>query len=113
MQNVYILWHEYIIHFPKIHRYSLGAKIDTLLIDIIGDVSLAYFTEKKQKLLYVQRAIRNNDTLKILLGISNKISALDDKKYFAILEKIIEIGKMLGGWNNQLISQQEKENSRN
>lgn len=91
----------------------MGAKIDSLFVEIIGDVSLAYFTNRKQKLLYVQRSIRSNDTLKILLGVANKVSAIDDKKYLNILEKIVEIGKMLGGWNNQLLAQREKENSRN
>jgi len=29
----------------------------------------------------------------------------DDKKYIALSEKLVEIGKMLGGWNGQLTEQ--------
>ena len=33
--------------------------------------------------------------------------SIDNKKYIALSEKIIEIGKMLNGWNGQL----QKQNS--
>lgn len=34
-----------------------------------------------------------------------EIKALDDKKYIALSAGIDEMGKMLGGWNGQLIKQ--------
>jgi hypothetical protein len=97
------LWHGYIIHFPKIHRYSLGIKIDSLLVEIIADIAYASFTSPAQKLPFIQRSIRNTDTVKILLTVANKVEALDDKKYFAITEPLIEIGRILGGWSGQII----------
>ncbi|MDQ1282083.1 MAG: hypothetical protein QG630_434, partial [Patescibacteria group bacterium] len=111
MQVVYSLWHEYIIHFPKIHRYSLGAKIDSLFVEMISDISFAYFTNKNQKLIFVQRSIKNDDVLKILLNVAKDISALKENQYILLTEKLVEIGRILGGWHNQLLLQNEKENS--
>lgn len=39
--------------------------------------------------------------------------SLDNKKYIALSLKIDEVGKMLGGWNGQLVKQLAKENSSN
>jgi len=112
IEVAYTLWHSYIIHFPKIHRYSLGAKIDSLLCEIICYISSALFVKKEHKVAHIQKAIQFLDTTKILLRVANKIEALDTKKYTALSEKLFEIGRMLGGWHNQVIAQNEKENSR-
>jgi hypothetical protein len=41
----------------------------------------------------------------VRLGWLSKTKSLDNKKYTALSLKIEEIGKMLGGWNGQLIKQ--------
>ncbi len=102
-----MLWHTYIIHFPKIHRYSLGAKIDTLLCEVIQYVSSALFVKKEQKLPYIQKAIQVLDTVKILLRVAHAVKVFETKQYVALSEKLHEIGKMLGGWHNQVVKQLE------
>jgi ribonuclease HIII len=42
------------------------------------------------------------DTAKILVQIAWEIKSIDNKKYAEISEKLYEIGKMLGGWHNQI-----------
>lgn len=112
IEVAYTLWHSYILHFPKIHRYSLGAKIDSLLCEIICYISSALFVKKEHKVIHIQKAIQLLDTVKILLKVANKVDALDTKKFTALSEKLFEIGRMLGGWHNQALAQNEKENSR-
>jgi hypothetical protein len=102
-----MLWHTYIIHFPKVHRYSLGVKIDTLLCDVIAYTSSALFVKKEQKLLYVQKSIQTLDTAKVLLRVAHTIDAFETKQYVALSEKLHEVGKMLGGWHNQVVKQLE------
>lgn len=58
-----------------------------------------------EKLPFVRLAIRKIDTIKILLMILWETKSLDTKKYAALSEKLDAIGKMLGGWNGQLIKQ--------
>ncbi len=54
---------------------------------------------------YVRHAIRKVDTLKVLLLVLWETKSVDTKKYIALSEKIDEIGRMLGGWNGQLLKQ--------
>jgi hypothetical protein len=107
LEVAYVLWHTYIIHFPKVHRYSLGAKIDTLLCEVIQYTSSALFVRKEQKLAYIHKAIQTLDTAKVLLRIAHTIDAFEAKQYIALSEKLHEIGKMLGGWHNQVVKQLE------
>lgn len=65
----------------------------------------ASFLSKDEKQPYVRVGIRKIDTLKIFLMILWETKSLNNKKYIALSLKIEEIGKMLGGWNGQLIKQ--------
>lgn len=110
-KETYKLWHEYHTLLPKIHRYSLGTKIDTLFIDLIESLAVATFLSKEEKLPFIRIGIRKLDTLNILILILFETKSLDTKKYIFLSEKTNEIGKMLGGWHGQLLKQQsEKQN---
>ncbi|MCR4285388.1 MAG: four helix bundle protein [Candidatus Kaiserbacteria bacterium] len=92
------------------HRYSLGTKIDTLLCEVIQYASSALFVPIEQKALHIQKSLQSLDTAKILLRVAEHAHIMETKQYIALTDKLVEIGKMLGGWHNQVISQ--KENSR-
>jgi hypothetical protein len=102
LKGTYLLWYGFLPMLPKTHRYSLGARVDTLFIEAIEGVASAAFLSPKEKIAYVRYAIRKVDTLKILLLILWETKSLDDKKYIALSLRIDEIGRMLGGWNGQL-----------
>ena len=102
VKQAYLLWHTYHAELPKLHRYSLGARIDTLFIEIIEAISVAAFLVREEKLPYVRLATRKVDTLKLLCMILWETKSLDMKKYIALSELLDEVGKMLGGWNGQL-----------
>ena len=105
LKNVYLLWYGYYKSLPKLHRHSLGQKIDALLVEIIEAVAFASFLPRDKKQPYVIFSIKKLDTLKILLMVLWETKSIDNKKYIAISVKIDEIGKMLGGWNGQLSKQ--------
>jgi hypothetical protein len=105
MKDAYVLWYGYYQILPKIHRYSLGQRIDTLFVEIIEAISIASFLSREEKCPWVRLAIRKVDTLKMLLSILWETKSIDNKKYIALSVKIDEIGKMLGGWNGQLTKQ--------
>ena len=108
-KETYKLWHDYHVLLPKIHRYSLGAKIDTLFIDLIESLAVATFLSKEEKLPFVRIGIRKLDTLNVLMLILFETKSLDAKKYISLSEKTNEIGKMLGGWYGQLTKQQTEQ----
>lgn len=102
LKTAYQLWFGYLSTIPKTHRYSLGSRIDALLIETIEAVSAASFTPRQDKLPHVQVAVRKLDTVKVLLLILWETKSLDNKKYLALSEKLEEMGRMLGGWHGQL-----------
>ncbi|MDB5245147.1 MAG: hypothetical protein JWN90_252 [Parcubacteria group bacterium] len=104
-KRAYILWADYHQSLPKTRRYTLGGKIDGLLIDVIESMAAASFLPRGDKLPYVRLAIRKLDTLKVLLMVLWESKSLDTKKYIALSELLQEIGRMLGGWHGQLVKQ--------
>jgi len=102
LKGAYLLWFQYYQILPKTHRYTLGARIDTLFIEVIEATATASFLAQAEKLPFVRMAIRKIDTIKVLLLVLWETRSLDNKKYIALSEKLVETGKMLGGWSGQL-----------
>lgn len=100
-----MLWYSYYQVLPKLHRHSLGQKIDSLFIESIEAISIASFLSREEKQPWVRLAVRKIDTLKVLMMILWETKSFDSKKYIALSLKIDEIGRMLGGWNGQLSKQ--------
>lgn len=100
--EAYKLWHTFLQHFPRLSRFTLGTKIDSLFAEIVELLFLAGYTSKSQKLVIVQRAATKLDALRFFLNIAWEIKALDGKKYIRLSEPLTEVGKMLGGWRKQL-----------
>ncbi|MDR3547732.1 MAG: four helix bundle protein [Candidatus Pacebacteria bacterium] len=105
LKAAYILWNQYYQILPKIHRYSLGERLDTLFVEAIEAIACASFLARNEKQPYVRLAIRKLDTLKVLLMVLWETKSLDTKKYAALSIPFDEVGKMLGGWNGQLSKQ--------
>ncbi|MEK7556592.1 MAG: four helix bundle protein, partial [Patescibacteria group bacterium] len=108
-----LLWYEYYQALPKLHRHSLGQRVDNIFIESIEAIASASFLPKGEKLPYVRLSTRKIDTLKILLIILWETKSLDNKKYIALSVKVDEVGKMLGGWNGQLLKSAEARDKQN
>jgi hypothetical protein len=102
------MWTGFYQTLPKVHRYSLGQRIDTLFVEIIEAIAIATFLSREEKQPWVRLAIRKVDTLKILVMVLWETKSLDNKKYIALSVKLDEAGKMLGGWNGQITAQHAK-----
>ena len=98
----YKLWQAYLLHFPKTSRYTLGEKIDSLFVEIIENIIIASYLSRQEKLPYLKKGLVKLDVLKFFLQAAWEINALDNKKFIALSEKLMEIGRMLGGWNKQI-----------
>jgi hypothetical protein len=95
---IYKIWQEYHRQFPKNLRYTLGAKIDHLLIETIEAIFTASCLAREQKLPFIRKSALKLDTLKFFLQVAWENKAFDNKKYIIISERLEEIGRMLGGW---------------
>ena len=104
--GVYKLWHQYLPDLPKTARYSLGSKIDTLFIQVIESLVTATYLAKEEKQPFVLKAIAKLDMLKFFLRVAWEIKVVDNKKYTTLSEELDEIGRMIGGWNRQLLGKE-------
>lgn len=102
--DAYKLWHEILNHFPRLSRFTLGAKIDALFLETVELILLAGYSPKHQKLTIVLRAGTKLDALKFFLQVGWELKVMDNKRYARLSEPLIEVGKMLGGWRKQLES---------
>ncbi len=99
------MWNTYSSQISKAQRYSFGARIDSLFVEIIEAIAAASFLAPQEKHPYVRLAIRKIDALKLLVMIIWESKSLDDKKYIDISMKLEEIGRNIGGWSGKLTKQ--------
>lgn len=98
------MWQNYLQHFPKANRFTLGSRIDSVFLGAIEYCFLASYSNGTEKQALLSKGIARVDLIKLLLQLSWDIKALDNKKYIVLSENLGEIGKMLGGWKKQLIN---------
>jgi len=96
--ELYKLFHEYLRLFPKIEKYSLGQKIENLILEILEISLKTVYSPKQEKLSLLKEVDIKVNLLKTLLRLANEIKSLDNKKYLILQEKLQEIGRMVGGW---------------
>ncbi len=96
--ELYKLFHVCLKLFPKEEKYILGEKIKLVILDTLELVLSAAFKIKTEKLELIWKASDKNNLLKQLIRISFEIKCIDIKKYLLLEEKVLETGKMLGGW---------------
>jgi hypothetical protein len=111
LKSSYIVWYNFYATIPKIHRHTLGERIDRLFIETTEAITTASFLPKTEKLPWIKHAIKKLDTLKFMLIILWETKSIDNKKYICVSILLEEIGKMLGGWNGQLVKQNSSQNN--
>ena len=92
-----ILWlYPAINKFPKSQRFVLGQQIETAILEILKGIIQA--NSERNKLPYLKQISVELDKLRILIRLSKDLKFINIKQYQFIVEKINEVGKMLGGW---------------
>lgn len=98
----YKVAYQYIQLFQKKDKYTLGQKINDLILEILELIFLAVSLSKEEKSKILQKASLKIDLLKILIRLAKEIKTLDNKKYIQLQQELQEIGKMTGGWLRSL-----------
>lgn len=111
--SAYVYWHNITRHIPKMRRYSLGIKIDSLFVDIIEFVSMAQFSPKEERQKILSHAITKNDCLKSMLYVLFELKSIEEKYFLELGQKIEEVGRMLYGWKNQTEKQNRPAEEKN
>jgi len=90
---------------PKSSRFTIGEKIDALLLEIIEATYTAKYTSRERKIPYLQKASSKLDIAKLFLQIAWEAEAIENNRYIPISQELDEIGRMLGAWLQKTISQ--------
>ncbi len=97
-QSVYKMWFVVYTDFPRIHRYTLGAKIEEYFLLLLEHIFFALYLSTEKKVVRLEYAIGKLDALKFFLQLAHENKCIPEKRYIEISVLLQEIGRMLGGW---------------
>jgi hypothetical protein len=98
LSSLYIESHTRIGKFPKRSQYTIGKRIEDILLNTLSLVILARAKSERSQLLLLEKIDVHLREIMILLRMCEKTKNLDITGYVVLSEKLIEIGKILGGW---------------
>jgi len=102
LRTAYKLWHGYHTAFPRLSRYTLGAKIDCVFHEIFISIFTARYAERHLKEQAIKDASAQLNVLIFLMQIAWELKCLDHKKYAAISPPLQAAANMIGGWQKYL-----------
>lgn len=82
--------------FPRQHRFSLGSRIESKLLDLLDLLVEARYTKDKSDAL--GQANRHLETFRFLMRLAKDLKVISLKAYQYQAEGVEEIGRMIGGW---------------
>ena len=103
-----MIWIDIVPHIKKTARFTIGARIENKFLDLLELSYIAYFIERKKKINKISKCILTLDTLKFLVHIAWEAKFISNKQYEEIALKLDEIGRMFGGWKNNLKNPEKK-----
>ena len=104
--DAYVYWQGNTKHIPKMLRYSMGVRIDSLFAEIVELVYISMFSPIDKKILFLDKANIKNDLLKFMLNTLFELKGIKENVFIETSSKMEEIGRMFYGWKMRI----EKEN---
>jgi hypothetical protein len=91
-------------------RFGIGARIDTLLLDLLETLRKASFVDLANKPSLLGQAIGIADSLRFFLQIAWENKLMANKQYEELAAGVEEIGRMAGGWRKGVLSKTPPKN---
>ena len=98
--NYWLILHR---NFPKTERYGLGRKIDFLFLEILELSFTASYLPIDPKIIMLGKILTRLDILKFFSQLAWENKLIPNDKYIELSERLLEIGRMLGGWRKGLL----------
>lgn len=96
--ELYIAIHAALKQFPKRDSNGIGRRIEETALNMLEYLILASKKDDEQRINLLEKLDRELVKEKILVRLSNRVKAMSDSSYIDIEKRIIEMGKMIGGW---------------
>ena len=87
---------------PRTARYTTGTRIENHFLDLLELIYKAYYAKLENKSEKIIESINKNDIIKYLLQIAYENKFVKEKEYLELSAKLQEVGKILGGWKNNV-----------
>src|SRR3989344_535328 len=97
LSECYLNLHRRTSKFPKPDRYTLGRRIENLMLDLIELVLLAKTKTGPSQPLILNKADLKLQTLKLMVRIAHQAKDLSNGAYAKLEEQLLEIGCLIGG----------------
>jgi len=104
----YLIWINIVPHIQKNARYTIGARIENKLLDLLELGYITYFSKKEEKIEKISECIFLLDKLKFIISVAWDAKLISHKQYEEIALKLEEVGRMLWGWKNKLENSPKK-----
>jgi len=101
-KEAYSTWFKLLNDFPKVYRGTLGAKIEHYFLELLECVFTCLYLPHERKAARLATAISKLDGVKFFLQLAWENHCLSNEQYAMLSEKLIEVGRMLGGWKKGL-----------
>lgn len=88
--------------FPRDQRHILGVRLETLCLDTLEMLIEAFYLPKPEKKPKLQQANLQLEKIRQLLRMGYELGYCNSTRYGLFAAKLLEIGKMVGGWLKSL-----------
>lgn len=85
-------------------RFGLGARVDTLLLDLMETLRRATFSNNVDKINLLTNAIIKTDSIRFFVQTAWEAKLISNQQFELISVPIEEVGKMIGGWRKGLLT---------
>lgn len=82
--------------FPRNRRFTLGEKIETRLLDVLGLLIESTYSQRNRQML--QSANAHLNVIRHLWRLAYELKAVAQKSYQHGAKLLVEIGRQIGGW---------------
>jgi hypothetical protein len=96
--NFYLCLNITVAKTPKKDRFTIGSKCENITLEILEKLYEAHSKYGQDRLLVLQNIDTKLKVLQAMVKALFDIKAISDKRFIQLSERLIEIGKMLGGW---------------
>lgn len=99
LYELYRVWHQLLLNFPKSQRYSLGQTTSGYILAVLeGSLAAASTVNAADKLRALRGASIKLDALRLLVRLAKDCSCITNQAYLDVESQLHTTGRMLGGW---------------
>lgn len=96
--ELYLLFYRYSVYLPKKDRFAAGLRAEQALLDALEFSYSAQIAPARETRDLLVQADRKLKIAQLLIRVLYEVGALDKRKYLELSERLVELGKMVGGW---------------